>query len=518
MIPIIKPGDKRYNELIQDRAFDLEQVEATVSEIINAVRTGGDKQLCAVTARLDGIELEPAQLPVAGREIEAAYEQVDEDFLTALRLAAANITRFHRRQLRNSWFEPQPDGSVLGQVVSPLRRVGIYVPGGKASYPSSVLMNAIPAAVAGVKEIVMVTPPGRDGTVNPYTLVAAAEAGVTEIYRVGGAQAVAALAYGTATIGKVDKITGPGNIYVTAAKRQVFGVVDIDMLAGPSEVLIVADGSARPEFIAADMLAQAEHDEMASAILVTTDRELAEQVNRELTVQLNRLNRREVAAASLTANGAIILTTSLDEALEVANSFAPEHMELMVAEPFPWLGRVTAAGAVFLGHFAPEAVGDYIAGPNHVLPTGGTARFFSPLNVDTFMKKTSIIGYSEAALKKEGARAVLLAETEGLDAHAASITVRLKSQPARNGRQVQNNGMLAGGNYRMPPFNHAGGNSNIDDTGLRNLPGMKTLKPGFGDLHKNESRPERTKQHAEKGEHNRPGQAGQAGGREDETP
>jgi histidinol dehydrogenase len=286
-------------------------------------------------------------------------------------------------------------------------------------------MNAIPAAVAGVKQIVMVTPPDRNGEVNPYTLVAAAEAGVTEIYRVGGAQAVAALAYGTETVVRVDKIVGPGNIYVTAAKRQVFGVVDIDMLAGPSEVLIVADASARPEFVAADMLSQAEHDELASSILVTPVADLAEKVQQQITIQMAQLNRRNVAEKSINERGAMIITATLDEAVQVANSFAPEHMELLVADPYRWLGSVNNAGAVFLGHFSPEPVGDYLAGPNHVLPTGGTARFFSPLNVDTFMKKTSLIGYSPQALARDGEYILTLAGTEGLDAHAASVRCRL---------------------------------------------------------------------------------------------
>ncbi|MCL2336378.1 MAG: histidinol dehydrogenase [Firmicutes bacterium] len=428
MIQTITPADERFATLLRGRAFDLEKVTATVTEIVNAVKKGGDQDLCAITARLDGVALEPANLPVSAEEIKQAYGLVSEEFLTALRRAAENILRYHRRQLKNSWLDPQPNGAVLGQLITPLRRVGIYVPGGKASYPSSVLMNAIPAAVAGVPEIVMVTPPARNGAVNPHTLVAAAEAGVTEIYRIGGAQAVAALAYGTATIPKVDKITGPGNIYVTAAKRMVYGAVDIDMLAGPSEVLIVADDTARADFVAADMLAQAEHDEMASAILVTPAPSLAEAVGKELAVQLEQLERRSVAAASLAGKSFIVLTASLEEAFTVANRFAPEHLELMVAEPYRWLGRVTAAGAVFLGHYSPEAVGDYIAGPNHILPTGGTARFFSPLNVDVFTKKTSLIDYSRQALREEGEQAMTIAATEGLGAHLASIKIRLAGE------------------------------------------------------------------------------------------
>jgi len=422
---IIKSEDKALSELLQGRTADLEKVENVVKDIISSVRDGGDDQLCAITARFDGTALTPSDLFVSEAEIKAAYQKVNDSFLAALRVAAQNIHSYHSRQLHNSWIDPQPDGTLLGQLITPLSRVGIYVPGGKAAYPSSVLMNAIPAAVAGVQQIVMVTPPDRRGAVNPHTLVAAAEAGVTEIYRVGGAQAVAALAYGTETVTRVDKIVGPGNIYVTAAKRQVFGVVDIDMLAGPSEVLIVADDSARPEFVAADMLSQAEHDELASSILVTPAAELAEQVQQQITRQLTQINRRNVAEKSINERGAMIITATLDEAVKVANSFAPEHLELLVADPYRWLGSVNNAGAVFLGHFSPEPVGDYLAGPNHVLPTGGTARFFSPLNVDTFMKKTSLIGYSARALARDGEHILTLADTEGLDAHAASVRCRL---------------------------------------------------------------------------------------------
>jgi len=417
--------DKALSELLQGRTADLDKVEDAVKDIIRSVRDGGDEQLCAITARFDGASLTPADLVVGEAEIKAAYQKVSDSYLAALRMAAQNIHRYHSRQLHNSWIDPQPDGTVLGQLITPLSRVGIYVPGGKAAYPSSVLMNAIPAAVAGIQQIVMVTPPDRNGEMNPYTLVAAAEAGVTEIYRVGGAQAVAALAYGTATVARVDKIVGPGNIYVTAAKRQVFGVVDIDMLAGPSEILIVADASARPEFVAADMLSQAEHDELASAILVTPVAELAEKVQQEITRQMAKLGRRHIAEKSINEHGAIIITANLEEAVEVANSFAPEHLELLVADPYRWLGSVSNAGAAFLGHFSPEPVGDYWAGPNHVLPTGGTARFFSPLNVDTFMKKTSIIGYSSRALARDGEHILTLANTEGLDAHAESVRCRL---------------------------------------------------------------------------------------------
>ncbi|WP_027363288.1 histidinol dehydrogenase [Desulfotruncus alcoholivorax] len=439
MIKVVKPGDNGLSEILANRSLDLDRVDEQVKEIIKEVKTGGDDGLCAVTARLDGVEIAPADLLVSQEEIKEAYQAVNKDFIVALRQAAENIQNFHRRQLRNSWFDPRSDGVILGQIVTPLRRVGIYVPGGKASYPSSVLMNALPASVAGVKEIVMVTPPGKDGSVNPHTLVAAAEAGVTEIYRVGGAQAIAALAYGTETIAAVEKITGPGNIYVTAAKRQFFGTVDIDMLAGPSEVLIIADGTARPEFVAADMLAQAEHDEMASAILVTNDNELASMVKSELAQQIKELSRREIAEKSIIERGAIIITEKLEDCIQIANGYAPEHLELQISEPYRWLGSIKNAGAVFIGAYSPEPVGDYFAGPNHVLPTGGTAKFFSPLNVDTFMKKTSLIDYSRQALQKEGRQIMALAATEGLDAHAKAVGIRLepgKTGPGREGGKL----------------------------------------------------------------------------------
>lgn len=425
MIRIIKPGEKDFADLLHQRALDLEEVDHVVKDIVQSVQKNGDEALCEYTARFDGFRPVPSQLRVGKDEIQAAYDAVGEDFLIALGKAKKNIITFHRKQLQNTWIDPQVDGTLLGQMISPLGRVGIYVPGGKASYPSSVLMNAIPAAVAGVPEIVMVTPSGANGSINPYTLVAAAEAGVTEIYRVGGAQAIAALAYGTETMAGVDKIVGPGNIYVTAAKRQVFGVVDIDMLAGPSEVLIVADDSARPEYVAADMLAQAEHDEMASAVLVTPSLQLAQQVQQVLSQQLQNLSRRAVAEKSIRSRGAIIITETLEQAVQLASSYAPEHLELMLEEPYPWLAQVTSAGAVFLGHYTPETVGDYWAGPNHVLPTGGTARFFSPLGVDTFMKKTSIISYSPQALRRDGQHIITLAEMEGLAGHAAAVRYRL---------------------------------------------------------------------------------------------
>lgn len=428
MLEILHPTHPALKNIIHRKEESREQAAKAVAQIIEEIKQAGDTALCRYTAEFDGVQITREQLKVSPEEIEAAYRMVDDEFLSALSLAAENITKYHRKQLRTSWFEPEPDGTVLGQLLRPLERVGIYVPGGTATYPSSVLMNAIPAKVAGVKEIVMVTPPGARGEIPPHTLVAAAEAGVTEIYRVGGAQAVAALALGTETIKKVDKITGPGNIYVTLAKQQVYGLVDIDMLAGPSEILVVADGQADPRYVAADMLSQAEHDVMSSAILVTDHRPLAEAVRQELFRQLNELPRQEVARKSLANHGAIIVAENLEEAVALANRFAPEHLELMVAEPYQLLGKITHAGAVFLGEYSPEPVGDYLAGPNHILPTGGTARFFSPLSVDSFMKKTSVISFSRKALEKAGPSIIKLARVEGLDAHARAVEIRLPAK------------------------------------------------------------------------------------------
>ncbi len=401
------------------------ELEKRVSGIINDVRTHGDSALIRLSRELDGCELKPAQLKVAGEEIEQAISRVDKAFLQAIKKAAENIKAYHCKQLKNSWLDLARDGVILGQLIRPIHRVGIYVPGGKASYPSSVLMNAIPAKVAGVEEIAMVTPPGKNGRIDPHTLAAAVEAGVTEIYRIGGAQAVAALAYGTETVKPVDKITGPGNRYVTMAKRLVFGTVDIDMLAGPSEILIVADSGANPVYIAADLLSQAEHDEMAAVVLITPDRDLARKVNIELQAQLELISRKDIAGRAIANYGAIVITGSLEEAIELSNRFAPEHLELMVSEPFSLLDKVKSAGAVFLGQYTPEPVGDYMAGPNHVLPTSGTARFASPLGVDQFIRRTSLLCYNENALYREAADIIKLAEMEGLDAHARSVEVRL---------------------------------------------------------------------------------------------
>jgi len=402
------------------------ELEDLVLGIIDSVRAEGDLALCSQSSRLDGYPLTEGQIKVAEEEIKQAVKAVDPEFMRALREARDNIRDYHEKQAARSWFDYGREGVVLGQLVRPLERVGIYVPGGKASYPSSVLMNAIPARVAGVPEIAMVTPPGRDGIVNIHTLAAAAEAGVTEVYRVGGAQAIAALAYGTKTIRRVDKIAGPGNRYVTMAKRLVFGAVDIDMLAGPSEILVVADDSANPAYVAADMLSQAEHDQMAAVVLITPERDLARSVASELERQMGLLSRQSIASRSVSDYGAIIITGSIEEAVDLANGFAPEHLELAVRDPFSLLGRVRAAGAVFLGHYTPEPVGDYLAGPSHVLPTGGTARFFSPLGVDQFIRRSSVISYSRKALEREAGSIIKLATTEGLDAHARSVEIRMK--------------------------------------------------------------------------------------------
>ncbi|MBB3113155.1 histidinol dehydrogenase [Paenibacillus phyllosphaerae] len=406
-----------------------EQNEA-VSQIVEGVRTKGDAALLDYTEKFDRVKLEAAQLRVTEAEIQEAYNHVEADFLVAIREAAANIRSFHEKQMRQSWVDVQPDGTMLGQILRPLKRVGVYVPGGKAAYPSSVLMNVIPAQVAGVPEIVMVTPPATGGKagIDPYILVAAAEAGVQEMYRVGGAQAIAALAYGTATIAPVDKITGPGNIFVALAKRAVFGAVDIDSIAGPSEIVVLADDTADAAYVAADLLSQAEHDEMASAILVTTSAKLGEAVAAEVEKQLATLPKADIARASIEANGAVLLADTLNEAIEAVNRMAPEHLEVMVNEPMSILGRIENAGAIFVGPYSSEPVGDYFAGPNHILPTNGTARFSSPVNVDDFVKKSSLIYYSKDALLANGEKIMTLARHEGLEAHARAIEIRLERE------------------------------------------------------------------------------------------
>ncbi|KGK87091.1 histidinol dehydrogenase [Desulfosporosinus sp. HMP52] len=414
------------NRLTRKSYGDDETLEQRVAEIIKLVQKDGEEAIYKLTEEFDRVNLRQRGLRVTPEEIQEAYKGVSEDFLRALRTAKTNILSYHEKQKRTSWLEPNSDGSVLGQLLLPLKRVGIYVPGGTASYPSSVLMNALPAVVAGVEEIVMVSPPRTDGTLLPEVLVAAAEAGVTEVYKVGGAQGIAALAYGTENIFPVDKITGPGNIYVTLAKKQVFGTVDIDMLAGPSEILILVDETGRPEELAADLLSQAEHDRLASAILVSSSEEILKKTIAAVERQLEELPRAEIARASWETYGAAVLVSNLQEGMDLANKIAPEHFELVVEEPFSWLGQVRNVGAVFLGRYSPEPVGDYFAGPNHVLPTGGSARFYSPLNVDMFMKKVSVIGYSEAALKRDAQQIALLARSEGLEAHARAVEARFK--------------------------------------------------------------------------------------------
>ena len=396
-----------------------------VTEILAAVRDRGDAALIEFTERFDGVSLTAAELEVGPAEYESALRRLDEATVASLRYAAERIDRFHRACAPQSWSMKDANGSLLGQEVRPLRRVAVYVPGGRAAYPSTVLMTVVPARVAGVEEIVLASPPGRDKSLDPTVLAAARIAGVTEAYRVGGAQAIAALAYGTETIRRVDKIVGPGNIYVALAKGQVFGDVGIDMIAGPSEVAVVADEGADPRFVAADLLAQAEHDPMARAVLLTPSRRLIDDVAGEVERQLERLPRREIARSALHANGALVLTSSLDEAVDLTNELAPEHLELLVADPGALLPRVRSAGAVFLGPFTPEVVGDYVAGPNHVLPTAGTARFASALSTEDFVKRMSVIEYSAEGLGEAGPHVAELTRVEGLHGHGAAAAVRL---------------------------------------------------------------------------------------------
>ncbi|WP_054025925.1 histidinol dehydrogenase [Bacillus sp. FJAT-28004] len=406
-----------------------EQNESAL-KIVSDVKAEGDAALLRYTEQHDRVKLDAASLRVTQEEIQAAYEHVDADFLTAIREAAVNIRVFHEKQMRTSWMDLQQDGTLLGQIMRPLKRVGVYVPGGKAAYPSSVLMNVIPAQVAGVPEIVMVTPPatgGKEG-IDPYILVAAAESGVKEMYRVGGAQAIAALAYGTASIAPVDKICGPGNIYVALAKRAVFGAVDIDSIAGPSEIVVLADDSADPAYVAADLLSQAEHDEMSSAILVTPSQQLAEAVAAEVERQLSTLPRQDIARSSIDNYGAVLLVDSLEAGIDVVNQIAPEHLEVLTVDPMRLLGYIQNAGAIFLGPYSSEPVGDYFAGPNHIIPTNGTARFSSPVNVDDFLKKSSLIYYSKEALLANGDKIMTLARHEGLEGHARAIEIRLEKE------------------------------------------------------------------------------------------
>ncbi|MBR3069730.1 MAG: histidinol dehydrogenase [Lachnospiraceae bacterium] len=405
----------------------FEAYEKNVREIVEDVRKRGDEALFAYTERFDHVKTDAATVQVTPAEIEEAYAAVDPSLVEVIRKALVNIRSFHEKQKRSSWFDTTGDGTILGQRMTALQRVGVYVPGGKAVYPSSVLMNIVPAKVAGVEEIVMTTPPGKDGRVNPATLVAAMEAGADRVFKAGGAQAVAALAYGTESIPKADKIVGPGNIYVALAKKAVFGHVSIDSIAGPSEILVLADGSANPRFVAADLLSQAEHDEMASAILVTTDRELAKRVSDEVDAFTEKLSRREIIEKSLEQYGCILVASSMQEAIDTVNAIASEHLEIVTENPFEVMTKIRNAGAIFLGTWSSEPLGDYFAGPNHVLPTNGTARFFSPLGVDDFVKKSSIIYYSREALEKIHGDIEAFAKAEGLTAHANSIAVRFEA-------------------------------------------------------------------------------------------
>lgn len=426
MIKIAKADGFKERELINQlkmRSGEIDRkVTATVGDILYEVQQNGDFAVREYTMKFDGKV--PESFEISREEIDEAPEKCDPAFVLALYKAAENIRDFHTRQKQQSWLEPKKNGVILGQRIRGLKRVGVYVPGGTAAYPSSVLMNTIPAKIAGVEEIIMVTPPLKDGTANPDILAAAKIAGVDRVFLMGGAQAVAALAYGTETVPKVDKIVGPGNIYVATAKKLLFGTVDIDMIAGPSEILIVADETANPKYLAADLMSQAEHDKMASAILLTTSFAIANKTAEELERQMKSLSRREIIEQSLNDFGAIIVCNTLDEAIDFANELAPEHLELAVENPMEYIGRIDNAGSVFLGNYAPEPLGDYYAGPNHVLPTSGTARFFSPLSVDSFIKKSSFIYYTQEALLEAKDDIIKLADTEGLTAHANSIKVR----------------------------------------------------------------------------------------------
>ena len=434
-------GEQAVEQLLTKAAFDEVELNPKIREankklfggdlsaaelvrrIVRDVRNDGDKAIVHYTKLIDRVEFEPQDFLVSEAEFKAAEAGADPAVVESLNKAADNVRRYHQEQKPNSWMTYREQGSILGQSIIPLDRVGIYVPGGTAAYPSSVIMNAVPASVAGVREIIMMVPP-KNGKINPYVLIAARAAGVKKIYKIGGAQAVAAMAFGTETIPRVDKITGPGNIFVTLAKKEVYGHVDIDMLAGPSEILIVADKTADPVYTAADMLSQAEHDPLASSIVITDDAELAQKVAAEAEKQLARLPRREIAQASIDRNGLIVIAEDIMQAMHFANVSAPEHMEILTEQPFQLLPYVRHAGAVFLGAYSPVPLGDYFAGPNHVLPTGGTARYYSVLNVETFMKRTSIISYTQPALEAVSDDIIRLAETEGLQAHANAIRLR----------------------------------------------------------------------------------------------
>lgn len=416
------------DNLLKRSPNNYSQYEETVKDIIEQIRSRKDEALLEYTSRFDHCELTADQLLVTKEEIAKAYQDLSPEFIRVLKRSAENIRLYHEKQLRNSWFDSKEDGSILGQKITPLNRVGVYVPGGTAAYPSSVLMNIVPAHVAGVHEIIMVTPPGKDGTMNSATLAAADIAGATKIYKAGGAQAIAALAFGTETIPKVDKITGPGNMFVALAKRSVYGYVSIDSIAGPSEILVLADETANPRYVAADLLSQAEHDVLASAILITTSEKLAEAVSKEVEDFVRTLSRKDIIEKSLENYGYILVADSMEAAIETVNEIASEHLEILTESPFDILPKIQNAGAIFLGEYSSEPLGDYFAGPNHVLPTNGTAKFFSPLNVDDFIKKSSIISYSRQALKAVHKDIELFAAQEGLTAHANSIKVRFEGE------------------------------------------------------------------------------------------
>ena len=418
--------DNLLEKLLKRSPNSYGQFEQTVNDIIAKVRERGDEALFEYTKEFDKCEINQQTIRVSRQEIEEAYEKVDSELIRVMKKSAENITRFHEKQLHNSWIVPEDNGTILGQKITPIAISGVYVPGGKAAYPSSVLMNVLPAKVAGVSRIIMTTPPSADGKVNPGTLVAADIAGVDEIYKVGGAQAIAAMAFGTESIPKVYKITGPGNIFVALAKKACFGFVSIDSIAGPSEILVLADETANPRFIAADLLSQAEHDEMASAILITTSRELAKKVSDEVEQFTRQLSREEIIRKSLDNYGYILVAENMDQAIDAANEIASEHLEILTKNPYETMTKIKNAGAIFLGEYSSEPLGDYFAGPNHILPTNGTAKFFSPLNVDDFLKKTSIISYSRDALESVHKDIELFAMKEGLTAHANSIKVRFE--------------------------------------------------------------------------------------------
>ncbi|AGF55304.1 histidinol dehydrogenase [Clostridium saccharoperbutylacetonicum] len=424
LMEITKENKETLIKELKGRVAETEQeIISNVNGILSKVKSEGDKALFDFTEAFDKIVLK--NLEVSKDEIEECFNKVEDDFIEALEEAKANIEAYHNKQKSNGFLMTKDKGVYLGQRVLPLERVGVYVPGGTAAYPSSVLMNVIPAKVAGVDEIIMVTPPDKDGGINPYIGVAAKIAGIDKIYKVGGAQGVAALAYGTETIQKVDKIVGPGNIFVATAKKLVFGEVDIDMIAGPSEILVIADEKSDPSFVAADLMSQAEHDRLASSILITTSKDLYEKVEVELEKQINTLEREEIIRASLKDFGTAIICANIEECIDISNAIAPEHLEIMVDDPMQYLGMVRNAGSVFLGRYCPEPIGDYFGGTNHVLPTSGTARFFSPLSVDSFIKKSSFIYYSKEAIEENGEKIITLANKEGLTAHANSVKVRL---------------------------------------------------------------------------------------------